>query len=442
MKKYSLFIFIVPFLIQCSTKADLDRDNQISRQIEPKIQPFIIDQSKDTLIRCDKGTLVHFNANSFVLENGAVPEGVIEIEIQEYYSTKDLISRDLVTMSDTSLLVSGGMIDVTAWAGSEMCYLKMDHPFTIFFPKEEEVNANMKLFYTEVGEDVNWKLNPENVFDPEQGNVVPYDVDVLLECGLEWDGIGGFGYVGHKEDAVLPDLSEFYKYKNENFVFTSEMKKYFCENHDEYIGVSVDLDEDARVISAEIYGESTPFDAYVITFFDTITQSFDPNGPFNPMSSFFSFSSTTEPSSDDFLYSFNEKYAEFRNAAMTKVDNAELNYYVMNSISFGLINCDYFSDNTGEKVDFVVKSDLKEDTKVYLVFEEARGMMLESEFRNSGYVFENIPIGKNVKIVAINSGEEQPKLAIEYAIVNSEGVNLSSFKTFTLEELDRELENL
>lgn len=136
-----------------------------------------------------------------------------------------------------------------------------------------------------------------------------------------------------------------------------------------------------------------------------------------------------------------EKYASFKDQAITKIDQSELNYYVLTASSFGWINCDRFYQSPEKKVDYVVNvKDKIGDMKIVIAFKDMNSIM--QGYQQGGQTkFAKIPINQPIKIIGISYENEKPMLAIAETITSEQGFELADFKEFTLDELKSQLGN-
>lgn len=142
-----------------------------------------------------------------------------------------------------------------------------------------------------------------------------------------------------------------------------------------------------------------------------------------------------------FNQKFEEKYAAFKDQAITQIDQSELNYYVLAASSFGWINCDRFYQSAEKKVDYAVNvKDKIGDMKIVIVFKEMNSIM--QGYQQDGRTkFAKVPINQPIKIIGISYENEKPMLAISETITSEQGFELTDFKEFTLDELKSQLGN-
>ncbi len=126
---------------------------------------------------------------------------------------------------------------------------------------------------------------------------------------------------------------------------------------------------------------------------------------------------------------------------VSNIDNAELNYYVLAASSFGWINCDRFWETDDEKIDYLVEVKNMNDVNLNLVFSDINSIMPATKVGNN-YVFKNVPIGREVKLIGIGYNGESTTLAVNKTKITNKGFQLSGFKNFKLTELEKELNSI
>ena len=72
--------------------------------------------------------------------------------------------------------------------------------------------------------------------------------------------------------------------------------------------------------------------------------------------------------------------------------------------------------------------------KINLAFEDFPGL-LAGQNEGGQIVFHNVPKGKKVKIIGINSGSGTPTMCVASATLSSKPTDLKEFKPFTLRAL-------
>jgi hypothetical protein len=117
-------------------------------------QIFTIKSNKDTIIRGERGTQLHFPRDAFA---GVAPNTPIEIKLKECYDYASMITEHLTTKSGDDLLQTGGMIYVQAVANGKE--LTLQKPMEIQFSSAESKLKGMQLFSGERKMDRNGAMN-------------------------------------------------------------------------------------------------------------------------------------------------------------------------------------------------------------------------------------------------------------------------------------------
>lgn len=131
----------------------------------------------------------------------------------------------------------------------------------------------------------------------------------------------------------------------------------------------------------------------------------------------------------------------FNEKAMDQIEEAELNYYVLNVSNFGWVNCDRFWDAKEQLIDYVVSVNGASDMNINLVFKDIKSI-LPAVKENGKYVFRNVPVNSRVKLVGISYDGKQPAMSVAHTTIAQQGYQLNGFKSFTLQELKKELNSL
>ncbi len=127
------------------------------KSLKPKLQTFTVPSDVDIEIEGNRGTIITIPAKSFVTRTGQEVSGNVEIQLTEFYNSKDFFSEKLSTVSGGNLLTSAGMIELNVFQKNEKLNLKDNSDIELAFPKTNETN-----YYTFYGErqengNMNWQ---------------------------------------------------------------------------------------------------------------------------------------------------------------------------------------------------------------------------------------------------------------------------------------------
>ncbi|WP_460220542.1 energy transducer TonB [Psychroserpens sp. MEBiC05023] len=148
-------------VIHTTTRHKLKFGETLNTKIELKkpAQVYDINTSKDTVIRCQEGTIIKIKAGSFAHPISAQTiTGDININVSEYFKLSDILLANLSTVSHGKLLETGGMLYIEAKQGEIDLKIKDDSPIDILFPTQRK-KTNMQLFSGRWDDNnINWTL--------------------------------------------------------------------------------------------------------------------------------------------------------------------------------------------------------------------------------------------------------------------------------------------
>lgn len=156
-----------------------------------KVQSFTIDASQNEVITGSEGTTITFYANSFETQGGSSVNGMIQIELTEVYSKKDMILLRKPTMGNLPTggqrpLISGGEFNVVAKQNGQVLNLKPGMSYQIQAPAINGVDPQMGAFYgIESGDTLSWNPADSSIVGG-QGNEYTGYFDSLNWINLDY----------------------------------------------------------------------------------------------------------------------------------------------------------------------------------------------------------------------------------------------------------------
>jgi OmpA family len=121
-------------------------------------QVYCINPSRDTILACAEGAVLHFKAGSFK-QSPTCPDACVTIRVREDYKQSDQILDHLNTMSNKQLLESSGMIYTRAedCAGKPIAFLP-GKEMQVFLPADGQLTTEQLFDGHRVGADsiMNW----------------------------------------------------------------------------------------------------------------------------------------------------------------------------------------------------------------------------------------------------------------------------------------------
>ncbi len=103
-------------------------------QLENKDQIFAFRVGEDTMFVGEKGTVFQIPANAFDVPNGTT----VNFRVRESLTMSDFLRDNLTTASKNEILVSGGMLHLSADANGKTVSLRKDAALVVRIPTEKE----------------------------------------------------------------------------------------------------------------------------------------------------------------------------------------------------------------------------------------------------------------------------------------------------------------
>jgi hypothetical protein len=427
----------------------------ITEFLASKDETFTIDPFKDTIITCQKGTKVFLKSNSLQHKDGSVPTGEVEVKIREFYSLSEFTGNNLTTTSGDKLLETGGMVNISVSSNGEPLILQDGKEYALYFPKKKH-KEDMQLFYGDFDENrqIDWKLSsdkePEikqtrktNTTNSEPGSLnQTQDSCVVSLLRNRWSF-----YDRDVKWKLKNSEQTVYDYFDKNFVAPDSMREQCCSIKNP-LELRIKLDSVGKINFIKIYRHHPKSPSIPKEYYPLISNFFYDMPPFDleSMAKSYPYKSYTlilggKLTGKRYNREFKEKYASFKDKAVTKIDKSELSYYVQTATKFGWINCDRFINNQNDNINFAVNTNSTNDTKVIIAFKDLNSVMQGYQQGNS-VIFNRIPTNMPVKVIGISIANGKPAMAIAETTTNRMGFQLSGFKEFTLAELEKELNSL
>lgn len=441
--------------VSCKTGKNyvpVNSSEDISRNLAPQEQAVTVDATKDNLIKGEKGTQVFIPAGALVFEDGSAVKGDAVISLKEFYSSGDMMSANLSSMSDSMMLQTGGMLYVEAKAGNKQLKVDGRRSIVISFPRKKGIDS-MEVFYgsTRDAGGINWMPGIER-------KLVYEAVDTLLtkDSSLYTKQVRVCSWLastsGYDIDWIVKDKdSTVWTYVEKHLVLPDDVKEEMLKGNVFGIGdqMGLKLDRAGKVVAVSFYqGEnfdkkppllSAKAQTIITTFFKNMPP-FDMRRMSPEIEEHhLGFCCEIAIEREKYAAAFKAKYDQYRDKAVKAMNATEAELYILNATQLGWINCDRFYNYEGEKTDFVVAMPNVKDPKVQLIFPDISSVM-QGTVKDGKAVFANVPVGKRVSITAIAfGGKEQPLMAKTDAIISKTPFTLSGFTAFTMKELDAAL---
>lgn len=450
----------------CSTDTKQKRNipvnslEDVLENLAPISTTFEIDPAEETTLTGDKGTAVYIPADAFQLGDGTTPTQKVKIELNECYSLTEMIAENMNTTSGHSILETGGMIYFNATANGKQLSLKEGKAFVIGFPKGGQTKE-MDLFYDFAMNDtsstwvLDYKMFAAEAIQQAQTDMTPMEEDVALNFNYPIEMTNdlfdyGFGTclttVTFYELKLKGENRTIVDYINDASNADSVTAREFLENN---WRVDFELNIDGNGVMNNfrvVDGEGTKYTNRAVE----IALGFLKSAPAFDLASYdeevkpdwdyaLGIMGSQSINWDRFKARFRAQFAEYKDKAIQQLDRTALDYYMFSATKMGWINCDRFWDiDKEEKTDFIVKTPTPKDTKVQIIFKDINSIVTGAD-KDGQFVFNDVSLGRQIKVIGISYDNGKPKMGVAETIIDQDGVELSAFKEFSLDDLEKEL---
>ncbi|MFT5780091.1 MAG: hypothetical protein ACI837_003052 [Crocinitomicaceae bacterium] len=445
--------------------------SEVYNFLQAETQVFSFDAKEDTEITCARGTKIILKSNSLVFTDGSAVSGRVDLSVKECYDLSEFIAEGLSTRAGDELLETGGMVHLTATSDGKEVLIKEGSGYEIQIPKNGEDKKDMTLFYGNDPVDgiIDWTLapaapafgqssysalgrapsnafigSPQGITNDARTITKTKKIEPSIECSMR-RGI----YVPTGQTMTTLKLADTnataMSYFNDNFVAPKEMIHDFYMKH--YTPIyDLTFDNKGKLSRFKVIdGASRDYDQLIANFFNELPpvdlEELNSSKVQNFHHLCFARKKGTTYSAEYLLDDLNEQYKAYENEVVEVIDTEDLKFYTLSATGFGWINCDRFYKKNVPKVDYVVKVADPLNTSVQLVFTDIKNCM-HSTYKNGQFTFAGIPVGQEIKLIAIYNNGIKAGLCIERTTVQEAPIRLNDFSTFTLSELRDELNSI
>ncbi|MDF2456553.1 MAG: hypothetical protein K0R51_2546 [Cytophagaceae bacterium] len=438
-----LALLLIAFAVSCVSD---DKETTESNKIELPVNRFSISPFKDTTLFGSQGTRIFIESNTFEFEDGTPVADSVEIVVKEFYKRSDIILANLSTQSDDQLLETGGMLNIGATSKGKSIRIKSGKRIVVHYPKPQAYVNSMNLFYADSNATdssvTNWKVDTVSLvkstikvwswgyywLDSDDSTELNPKPKNFVDTGYYWNPLEV--YV-NKYDFSKSSIDEINNYSGS-----------------EYVEIEFDITTKGKIkrpviispLSKKTKSELLGF----INGLPELTPGKNKYGNIVERRAIIGLSRgeiiPLYKSREEYIRSFDKKYATFEKQPIKNVDDAELNYYIFSVGKLGWINCDRFIEST-ELTDLLVETPVNKDTQIKMVFKDINGVLMATAFKGKSS-FSKVPVGKLVTLIGIKKMNGKLETAFQEVTISKQPVAALTFKETTLSQLKEDLEKM
>jgi outer membrane protein OmpA-like peptidoglycan-associated protein len=433
-------------------------------------QSFTIDPNESTELTADNGTTLWIPAAAFQLEDGSLPDGPIDIIIEEHYNKSGMVANELSTHSGDRMLETGGMIYVGAESEGQPLDLREGAALTLGMPTAAQQDG-MQLFDAQTnasGRPVDWVPTGQEFAKSEQEALLiptrpkyPLYYKWRTPVRRNWKAapqkpapISVATYRAPKKP-VLENVQYNPPFLKKLFMGKKKIAEKKQEIYDAQMARYQKnmMNYEKRLVAYE--NAKVEHQKKMVAYrwaYDTWEGA--------AVEDSLEFTQMHNQLEAEFRDRVQEKYklrlAEWQNtrdSIMTayydaQMDNGELtmdglSYYFYKIESPGWINCDRFYDvPQEEKMALAVRGTDYEEEKVFVVFKDINSMMRLYSKQGDRYVQNNLPKDAEVKIIALKVDNGLPSMAVLDTRVGEEPVINLKYEACKIKDIKAVLANI
>ncbi|MBC7426645.1 MAG: OmpA family protein [Bacteroidia bacterium] len=431
---------------------------ELYKLTEIKPYSFCINNNRDTVLRCAKGTIIYVKANSFKIAKSCKNECVI-LKVKEDFLKSEMILDNLSTKSNGKLIETQGMIYTEAndCRGNKLGLLKGKD--LIIIQPTDTVISETKIFEgnrTAHDSIMNWTINNSSVLKSFTFKSINYCSEQILLCGGGGSGCDCPFFICRIKRLKVSLTGLFIRctrYDNRMFRTNLRLCKLRKKNKGYNLEQRISNKENKKIRLNIKYNEC---------YRSGIGQAFNSLPPQCKKLKFL-FDSFGVNNYTELLYAINKQLLDSFGVktlteltdTMNKVNlqNVELSYlnktlnfndfqfYIYNITRLGWSNVDVFANIPKEDmITMQINLKVKKNTDCKIVFKNRR-FVIPAETSNKNYQFDNVPKGEEVWIIALKYLDGVPYLSMEETTTSNKTYDVN-FKLYTLEELKKKLDEL
>jgi hypothetical protein len=428
---------------------------ELYSQTEIKPEIFIINNQRDTFLRCKKGSIVFVKAGSFHLPKSC--REIVTLKIKEAFLKSEMILDNLSTTSNGQIIETQGMMYTEAndCKGNKVNLLK-GKDLVLMIPTDT-VNPEAKIFQgnrTPHDSIMNWTVNNTSVLRNFTIKRLDYCSDQILRCrNIPYDCGCKFFFcrINRLDDCVKGIFNKCKRFENRVFrinmrICKLEKRRYtfayrIDKNHKKIEKLKLNYPQCYREVVEQNIEQLEPeckslkelLDSFGVTNYRDLLYALN-------KSLMDSFGVRTLEALQDTMAKTNRRNIELSYLNQT-LNFDDFKFYIYNTTQLGWGNVDIFA-KISQKDLVTMSLNLKPQKNLdcKIIFKNRR-IVLPAEQDNDQYQFQNLPKNEEVWVLVLKYLDGKPLMAMQETTIGNKTMDVE-FKEYTLEELKKKLKVL
>lgn len=392
---------------------------------------YEVDSEQDVNLTTQKGVELYIEQGSFVDANGEPVVGKVDISVKEVFSSSEVFMEPIVTTCNGALIETRGMLKITAAQNGNELALAPNKAIEITFPGPLDQYEGASLFYGKEG--------PNNQITWEEAG--PKSSGLRIDTVLLEDGTMVMDTLAN----ILGGNNIFNENKVDvriQYILTEDL-----DIDDSFSALQSKLftvfstDKIAALLESET-NQKLNARVYWTLFSDGDLEVFGLEGNLpEPMKVALAQDINNEQGLSAFSRGGDRAdISGYTDLGLISEEKAILDKFTLKSYDLGWVNCDIFWRTEAPMVNMEV-SGVEKGSIVKMIFANFKTIVEGARRSDGTLVFENIPQGEEVSIVAVGKKEKQALLSITATTVMEQGPELQPFKEVTSEMLTLALDD-
>ncbi len=406
-----------------------DSIQELYRLLADSPVTYTIDNRFDTLLSCEKGTVISIPAYCFVKPNQS--NYLVRLTIRETIELSDMLLGNLNTMAGNELLETGGMIEINAadQSGNEIDLLN-EKSLTLYLPTDS-VQTDFETFYgsrnLSAQETVNWHQDDYGHEMPGWGYV-----------GIPWSYWGNcwsqgtqyqkckffFCRIGRIDESIKGGFNKSQRVSNQQFRNEQKLARRGQRR----------MNSEACLVYTTSYKITPPDTATFLA----LNKGYMQKNNLKTVDETLQFMRKQQDS-------INAIWAEKMKVIQKQQDSiyalrAEINQLSYNALTvtkLGMINCDRFTGKGQSLIALSTTTPYTTNIDAKMIFTDIKSILSAGQDAQGNLSFNNVPKGRKVWVVFLKVENKQPYMSVQEIKTGKEKSITPDFKAVTTDEIKR-----
>jgi hypothetical protein len=392
---------------------------------------YEVNSEHEVNLTTPKGVELYIEQGAFVDANGVPVVGQVDISIKEVFSSSEVFMEPIVTTCNGALIETRGMLKITAEQNGNELALAPNKAIELTFPGPLDQYEGASLFYGKEGPNnqITWEEAGPKSSGLRIDTVLLEDGTMIMDTLANVLGRNGIGNENNVDVRIQYYATDDLDVDDSFSALQSKLLAFFSR------------DKIAAILESE-KSQNPSVRVHWTLFSDGDLEVFGLEGNLSdPMKA----ALVQDINNGEDLPTFSRggdraDVSGYTDLGLVSEEKTILDKFTLKSYDLGWVNCDIFWRTEAPMVNMEV-SGVERGSIVKMIFANFKTIVEGVRKSDGTLVFENIPQGEEVNIVAVGKKEKQALLSITTTTVMEQGPELQPFREVTSEMLTLALDD-